>query len=186
MAVQIAKHLFTVDEYYRIAEIGLLGPEPRVELIEGEIIDMSPMGLPHASCVARLNRMFWRGLGDRVVLWPQLPLRLNLRSEPEPDLAILAPRQDAYKSGHPVALDVFLVTEVSDSTLDYDRYVKGPLYAGANIPDYWIANLADGQVEVHRDPTPDGYQTIQVMRPGDVIRPLAFPDLEVAVADILG
>ena len=182
----VTRHRWTVDEYYRMAEKGILAPDARVQLIDGVIFDMPPIGPEHAASVAEVNRIFLTGLGETIIVRGQSPLRLDTGSEPEPDLAVVRYRPDKYRRAHPAPADVLLVIEVSESTLTFDQQTKGLRYAQAGILDYWIANLTDKQIEVHRDPTPDGYKTVQVLKPGDVIRPLAFPEFEVAVSDILG
>ena len=186
MAVQTARHLFTVDVYGRMLDLGLLGHDARVELIEGEIIDMSPIGRRHMAHVKRLGRFFYRSLGERATIGVQDALILGPQSAPEPDIVLLRWRDDDYEAVDPAPSDVLLIVEVADSSLAYDRETKGLVYAQAGILDFWIKNLVDRQIEVHRDPTPGGYKSIQVFKPGDVIRPLAFPDLDVAVSDIIG
>ena len=185
MALPFARRLFTAEEYHRIAEAGVLTEDDRVELIEGEILEMSPIGSRHAACVGRLTRVFSRTVGDSAMVWVQNPIRLGERSEPEPDVALVRPRADDYAAGLPTAEDIFLLVEVADSSVDYDRQMKVPLYARTGIPEVWLANLGQQHVAVYRDPTPAGYQTVRVVRPGEAIRPIAFPDLEVAVDDIL-
>ena len=182
----VARHRWTVDEYYRLGEYGILGPESRTELIDGDVVDMPPIGPGHSGHVIRYTRIFGRRLGDAALLSDQNPLRLGSGSEPQPDFVLLKPRADDYTRSHPTPADVLLVIEVSESTLAFDREAKGLMYAQAGILDFWITNLVDRQIEVHRDPTPGGYKSIQVLKPGDVIRPLAFLDLDVAVSDILG
>jgi len=186
MSVQIAKRQFTVDEYYRMGKLGILAPDARVELINGEIVNMPPIGPDHAGSVDGVYRILLTALGDAAMVRGQNPLRLDVGSEPELDITVVRPRPDGYRRSHPTPEDVLLVIEVSESTLTFDRQTKGLLYARAGILDYWITNLVDKQVEVHRDPSPEGYMTVQVLKPGDVVRPLAFPDCDVAVSDILG
>src|SRR5581483_8823648 len=182
----ITRHRWTVDEYYRMAELGILEPDARVELLDGEVVDMPPIGPEHAASVDDLGDLLVGRINERAIVRRQNPIRLGTSSEPEPDIVVVQRRADRYRSGHPTARDVLLVIEVSDSTLATDREVKGPLYAQAGIAEYWIVNLVDGQVEVHRDPTPNGYQTTRVLRRGDTIQPLAFPEVTIVVADILG
>jgi Uma2 family endonuclease len=129
MSVQIDRRVFSVDDYYRMVEVGLLKEDERVELIEGEVIRMSPIGSRHAACVARLTKLFSRLAGDGAIVWVQNPVRLNDFSEPQPDVALLKPRADFYAGAHPAAADVLLIVEVSDTTIGYDRQVKVPLYA---------------------------------------------------------
>jgi len=130
----VSRWKFTVDEYARMAEAGILGEDDRVELLEGEIVEMAPIGPPHAGCVNRLTRLLTSRLGDRAVVGVQNPIRLGSLSEPQPDLTLLRPRRDLYSEGHPEADDVLLVVEVASSTSAFDRQVKMPLYAQAGIP----------------------------------------------------
>jgi Uma2 family endonuclease len=129
MSVPVPKRRFTVDEYYRMAEAGILRPDERVELIEGEIIEMAAIGSRHAAFVKRLNRMLVRGVGARGVVSVQDPVRLSELSEPEPDLAVLEYRADCYAAAHPTPADTLLIVEVADTTLGWDRGRKAPLYA---------------------------------------------------------
>lgn len=180
------KRLFTRDEYYAMAEAGILGPEDRVELIEGEIYRMAPIGNPHAGCVNRLVGGFASLIADRrAVLSPQNPVNLTDISEPQPDVTLLRPRTDFYGDGHPTPEDVLLLVEVADSSIGFDRHTKIPLYARCGIPEAWLVDLKKATLEVHRDPTPGGYRKVQRLRRGDRIAPLAFPDFEIAVESIL-
>jgi len=186
MAVQPARRQFTVDEYYQMGRVGILTEDDRVELIEGEIIEMPPIGGRHSSCVNRLTRLLVMALGDSAVVTVQNPLRLDDRSESVPDIIVAKPRADFYEDHHPVPADVLLLIEVSDTTIGYDRRVKLPLYARNGVPVVWIADLDRGIIRVHQDPTPDGYRVVQTRRRGDRLAPSAFPDLAFAVNDILG
>lgn len=180
------RHLFTVEEYHRIGEAGLLAPDQRVELLRGEIIEGTPIGSGHASTVDRLTRLLVLATGDRAVVRVQGPVQLSELSEPQPDLALLRPRSDFYQASHPGPADVFLLVEVADTTRRWDRTVKRPLYAGAGIPEVWIVDLAARVVEVCVDPAPEGYRQVRQVPPGASVSPVAFADLAVAVADILG
>jgi Uma2 family endonuclease len=151
------KHLISVDEYYRMAEVGLLAPDARVELIEGEIIDMPPIGIDHAGVVNLLTHLFVRAVDTRAVVQPQVGVRLDLRSEPQPDLAVLAARADFYRGKHPAPEDVLLLVEVSDSTLRYDMDVKVPLYARHGIQQVWVIDLQHGQLHCFRTPRSGQY-----------------------------
>lgn len=186
MAVHIARHRFTVDDYYKMAENGVLTEDSRVELIEGEIVDMPPIGPGHSASVDRGGDRLRAILGRRAAIRTQQPLRLGLRSEPQPDLAVVRRRDDFYTSAHPTPADVLLVVEVADTSLAYDRETKGPLYARHGIGEYWILNLPDRQLEVYREPAGDGYAVVQILKPGDVVQPVAFPGVTVAVRDLLG
>jgi len=183
MAVPIPHRLFTVDEYYRMAEVGILKPNERVELLAGEIVPMNPIGSPHAWCVNRLVGIFAPRSGE-IRLGVQNPIRLDDRSEPEPDLVVLRP--ETSTDSHPRPADVLLVVEVADSSLAYDRGVKAPLYALEGIPELWIADLGGERVEVYREPSPSGYRLVQVFGRGQGMSPLFAPDLTIEVDAIFG
>jgi Uma2 family endonuclease len=150
-----AHHRFDVAEYEEMIEHGILTEEDHVELIHGEILQKMTVGDRHAACVKRLNRILSRVAGDHAIVSIQDPIRL-FDSVPEPDVALLRPRADFYATAKPVAEDVLLVIEVADSSLDFDREVKLPLYARAGIPEFWLVNLVDDTLEFHSDPSPDG------------------------------
>jgi Uma2 family endonuclease len=139
-----------------MGETGILGPQDRVELIDGEIIDMSPIGVLHAAIVARLASYFSQRLGPMGIVWCQNPLRLDDISEPEPDIAILRPRADFYMTAHPGAADVLLAIEVADTSLAYDLGTKVPLYARHGIPEVWVIDAATRQTRVFRRPVGSG------------------------------
>jgi Uma2 family endonuclease len=153
-----ARHRLDVDDYYRMAETGILKHDERVELIDGEIIDMTPIGSAHAGKTNRLNRLVARAAADGLALVSvQSPLRLDAYNEPEPDLMLLRPRDDDYQASHPSAADVLLLVEISDSSLTYDRGAKLALYARAGVPEVWIVDIAGAAVEVYRQPKDDAY-----------------------------
>lgn len=181
----LAPHRFTVDEYYRMAETGILAPDARVELLEGEIIDMEPIGPFHSGTTNRLNRLFSDPTGKRWITSVQSPLRLNRRSEPQPDLMLLRPDANDYTDRHPTAEDVFLLIEVAQSSLDYDRSKKLPAYGKAGVPEVWIINLGEAVVEVYREPHYLGYESRTVLATGEQASPAAFPDLKVDIAALL-
>ena len=151
-----SRHLISVDAFHRMGETGILGPRDRVELIDGEIIDMSPIGVLHAAIVDVLARHFGRRTGESVFVRCQNPLRLDDISEPEPDIAILRPRADFYMTAHPGAADVLLVIEVADTSLAYDLGTKVPLYARHGIPEVWVIDAATRQTRVFRRPVGSG------------------------------
>ena len=186
MAVDVERprRLFTVDEYHRMGEAGILGEDERVELIEGEIVQMSPIGPRHIGCVINLNRLFITRLDAGVVVSPQNPVVIRPRSEPRPDVVLLRPRSVSYSRERPMSEDVLLAVEVADTTVRYDRLVKARLYARAGIAEFWLCLATEGAVEVHRAPGADGYSDVTVHGPGDVVSPLAFPDVTFAVADL--
>jgi Uma2 family endonuclease len=184
MPVQ-TQHRFNVKEYYRMAETGVLRPDARVELLDGKIIDMSPIGSSHAGMVKRFIRIFTKLAKERWAISAQDPLRLNDHSEPEPDFMLVKPSSDDYTSRHPEPDDVFLLVEVSDASLDYDREEKLPAYGRAGIVEVWIVNLRDQTLEVYREPHFTGYGNKAILRAGDQAKPLAFPDAVVDVTELL-
>jgi Uma2 family endonuclease len=177
---------FAVERYEAMVDAGILTEDDRTELIEGEIVAKMTIGDRHAACVDRLNRLFNRRLDDdQAIVRVQNPVRVTA-GIPEPDLALLRPRADFYAGGKPTPADIFLLIEVADSSLAIDREVKAPLYARAGVAEYWIANLVDEVVEVHRDPRPDGtYAAVAVIPRGGAVGPLAFPELVLPVDQIL-
>lgn len=163
----LPRHRLTVEEYHRMGEAGVLAPDARVELIEGEVIDMAPIGSRHASAVNRLARVFFAAVGDRAIVQVQGPVRLSDRSEPEPDFALLRPRPDYYRDALPNPADVLLLIEVADSTQRYDRTVKAPLYARHGIPELWVIDLENALVHFYRRPEGDAYADVSATdRPG--------------------
>ena len=186
MAVQLTHYRFTRADYHRMVEAGILHEDSPVELIEGEILERSPIGRRHKACVDRCNRIFSQGLGGAAIVRVRSSIVLGERSEPEPDIALLRPRDDFYADADETPEDVLLVVEVADSSEVYDRQTKAPLYARHGIPELWIANLNRDQSIVCRDPAPAGYATMRVARCGESISPLAFPALTIAVEAILG
>lgn len=185
MASKSAERLFTVDEYYRMAEAGILGEDDRVELLDGRVVQMSPIGSRHAACVDRLTRRMAEVPEERAVLRVQSPVRLDKLSEPQPDLCLLKPRADYYADGHPGPDDVLLLIEVADTTLPFDRDVKVLLYGRAGIPEVWLFDLQAGQVRVFQDPSEDGYQSSRIVGRESVLTPGALPELTISVGAVL-
>lgn len=175
---------FTVDEYERMGQVGILAENERVELIDGLIVEMAAIGSKHAGTVNRLNRLLVTTLGDRGVVSVQNPVRLPPWSEPEPDLLVARPRDDDYTASHPEAPDTLLCVEVADTTVAVDRR-KLSVYARDGVGETWIVNIPDERVEVHRDPVGERYTSREVHERGGRISPSAFPDLVFAVDDIL-
>ena len=186
MAAQLLRRRFTVLEYHRMGQVGILGEDDRLELLDGEIVEMAPIGSRHQAVVNRLTRLFSNQLHDGAVVRIQGPVRLGEETEPQPDLLLLAPRADFYASDHPGPEDVLLLVEVSDTSTDYDREVKLPLYARYGIDEVWLVNLEAGVVEVYRAPTAQGYQEVSQADNEQRISPVAFPQLDLAVEDIIG
>ena len=174
---------FTPDEYQRLGETGILTENDRVELIDGEIIEMSPIGIQHNECVAIVNVVLHELLGRTAKVYPQNSIRLLNRSEPEPDFAVI--RFKRYRS-LPTERDVYLVMEVSDSSLRYDRTTKLPLYAAAGIPEAWIFDIGFERVERHTVPTPDGYATVQEAGRGETLASTVLPAIRISVDEIFG
>jgi Uma2 family endonuclease len=182
----LQRHRLTVDEYYRMAEAGVLAPDARVELIEGEIIDMAPQKSRHASVVNELSTRLHEAVGRRAVVTCQTPLRLSERSEPEPDLMLLRPRADGYAGSHPDAADVLLLVEVADSSARYDREIKLPLYARHGVAEVWIVDLEAGLVRFQRQPSGERFAEVrQSAAPGVVVLP-GLSGAEVDLAGLLG
>jgi Uma2 family endonuclease len=187
MDVRVERRLFTVEEYHRMAEAGILSEDDQVELIEGEIVEMSPIGSRHAAAVKRLLNLFLPAqAAGRAILSVRDPIRLGRRSEPQPDVALLRPREDFYASEHPGPEDVLLIVEVAEHSAGYDRGVKVPLYARYGVVEVWVVDLLRGVVEVYRGPEGEGYREVRVVGRGEVITPLQLPDLHVPVDQILG
>ena len=182
----ITKRRFSVKEYYLMADAGILSPRDRVELIDGEIVQMAAIGSYHAACVDTLNSLFAETLGRRVIVRVQNPVRLSEYSEPEPDVALLRPRADFYRDAHPRPDDVMLIVEVSHSTVEYDRDVKTPLYAAAGIPELWLVNLDEDFIDGLADPDGAGYRTLRRYVRGERIAPALLPDAALEVSEILG
>jgi len=177
---------FTTDEYEQMAAAGVLAEDDRIELIEGEIIEMSPLGPQHAACVTRLTELLYELRNRDVIIRVQDPVRLGDFSAPQPDVVIVNRRDDRYAGGHPEPEDVLLLIEVSESSLTYDRNVKLPLYARGGIPEVWLVALLPQVVEVYRAPSEDGYGEKRTLRRGQMIAPVHLPEMELAVGEILG
>jgi len=151
------RHRFTAEEYHRMGKAGLFGEDDRVELIEGEIVEMTPIGSRHAGTVKRLIRLLSQAVGGQAIVAAQDPLTLGPRSEPQPDIALLRPRDDFYTTSHPGPGDVLLLIEVAEASLRYDREVKLPLYARHGIPAVWLVDLAGRELTAYEQPADDGY-----------------------------
>jgi Uma2 family endonuclease len=183
---EISRYYFTVAEFERMGEAGVFTKDARLELIEGEIIEMSPIGSRHAACVKFLSRFLNQTVGDIALVSTQDPIRLDDFSEPEPDIALLRLRVDFYRDAHPTPADVLLIIEVADTTLAYDRQVKTPLYAKAGVEEAWVVNLTEEQIEVYSGLADGTYQTTINFRRGEEARSQTIPALAVSVADVLG
>jgi Uma2 family endonuclease len=183
---QVTKKLFTVDEFQRMSDAGILPENGRFELIRGEIIEMPLPGSPHSSRVKRLNRLFTSRLGDSVIVSVQDPFIIDLYTDPFPDVALLRPRDDFYEAAHPGPEDVLLVVEVSHHSASYDKNVKAPLYAEAKVPEYWQVDVIKELVTVRTDPKENEYQTVRTFGRGETIRSGQLRDVAFSVDEILG
>jgi Uma2 family endonuclease len=186
MSVQIVRRHFNVTEYYRMAAAGVLSDDDRVELIEGEIVEMNPIGSRHAACVGRLTEVLGRLVGSEAIVWVQNPVQVNDYSEPLPDVSLLKRRDDFYAQANPQPADVLLIIEVADSSVEYDRDIKIPLYAGAGIPEVWLVNLPKEAIEIYTQPLGDTYREIRIVKRGESLAAKSIPDLLIAADIILG
>jgi Uma2 family endonuclease len=178
---QPTRRRWTVAEYHRMGEVGLLSEDERVELIEGDIVEMSPIGSQHAGRVNFLVGVLAHRLFGKAVVAPQNPVVLGTHSEPEPDIAVLRWRDDFYEQDHPGPDDVLLIVEVSESTVRFDRRVKAPLYARHGIPEYWLVDLPARCLEIYREPQDGQYRQVTEHRTGTV-SPLALPEVVIDLA----
>ena len=169
-----------------MGDAGLFGDSARMELLDGEVIEMSPIGSPHAGCVNRLTRLLVTALGHRAVVAVQNPVILDERSEPQPDLAVLRPRHDEYSESHARPDEILLLIEVSETTLAFDLERKAPYYARVGVTECWVADLAGEQIVVMRNPAGSGYETVREAFRDEVVDIQAMPGIQLAVADVLG
>ncbi|MBI2016243.1 MAG: Uma2 family endonuclease [Candidatus Rokubacteria bacterium] len=180
----LVRRRFTREEFHRMGEAGIFTEDDRVELIEGEIVQMSPIGHPHAYSVMMLTNLLITRLGGRALLSPQNPVALSDDTEPLPDIVLIRPRP-GYKETDITPADALLLIEVSDTSLRYDRRVKLRLYARAGIPEYWVVDVGGEAVEIHREPRGDRYERVERVGRGGRIAPEAFPDVVLAIDEIL-
>lgn len=176
---------FTVADYHKMSEAGVLTKNDRVELLEGVIIEMSPKGKRHAAATNRVTKVFIQTFGDRAIVTNQNPILLDDASEPEPDIALLAPQEKEYTDRLPQAADVLVILEVSDTTLKFDRETKGVTYAKAGIKQYLVMNVNARELIDMREPSPEGYRSYTTLRADDHINFVAFPEIEIKVSDLL-
>jgi len=184
--MHVATRHFNVAEYYQMARAGVLTEDERVELVRGEIVAMSPIGIRHAACVNQINMRLNRWARGRFVVSVQNPIRLDDHSEPQPDLAILKPRDDVYFEAQPRPGDVLLVIEVADTSMGYDREEKVPLYAEAGIPEMWLVNLPEGVIEIYTEPVDGVYSSVRQVMRGGVLTSASLPGLSIRAEDVLG
>lgn len=185
MALPLRSRPFSVHEFHRMTDAGILSEDDRVELIDGDIVEMAPIGPRHASCVMRLTSLLSRQLGNQAIVSVQNPVQLDERSELYPDVAVLLPHAHEYRAGLPGPTDVLLLIEVADTTIDADRTVKIPHYSHAGIVEVWLIDLNNDVVHVHSDPTPAGYRVTRIVRRGDFLQPIRLPACRFAAEAIL-
>lgn len=186
MAARVIKRLFTVTEYHRMAEAGILSEDDRVELINGEIVQMAPIGSRHQACVDRLTQLLFSQAAQRAIVRVQGPIHLAEHTEPQPDITLLKPRPDFYAQSHPSPEDILLLIEVTETHAAYDREVKVPLYARFGVQEVWVVDPDGEKLEVFSQPSADGYRLVRTMRRGEAVSPLWAPDLSFPVDAILG
>ena len=185
--VEPKRRRFTIEEYHRMGEAGILRDDERVELIEGEIVEMGPIGRVHAGTVDRIANVFSRRLGERAIVRVQNPVVfIDLLSEPQPDVTLLIPRRDFYTGGHPEHGDIFLVVEVMDSSVAFDHRVKLPLYARAGVAEVWLANVNTRRIEGYRGPRSGGYAESRIFEGEDQLSIQAFAEVTFTVRELLG
>lgn len=186
MSYPVSRRRFSVAEYHQMIENGILTGEDRVELLNGEIIEMSALSPGHAAGVKRISKLFNRRVADDAIVSVQDPIQLNDLSEPQPDVALLKPRNDFYKQAHPKPEDVFLLVEVAESSAVRDRIVKMPEYAHALIVEFWIVDWQKDLIEVYSQPSGSAYQSIRQVQRGETLVPQLLPSVELTAEEILG
>jgi Uma2 family endonuclease len=186
VAIEPTHLLFSVEDYEALGQIGFFGHDRRLELIDGEIYEMTPIGPDHGGCVMRLNALLTSRIGGRAVVNVQNPVRLGNLSEPQPDVTVLLGPIDRYRHRHPRADDILLLIEVSDTTIGFDRRKKAPVYAREGVREVWIVDLNGEAVEIHRQPSPEGYAVAERRRRDQTVSTEAIPGLEITVEEILG
>ncbi len=187
MVTETLIHRFDIETYHRLISSGILHEDDRVELIDGRIVDMTPIGTRHSACVNRLNSLFNQKLQGRAIVSVQNPVQLSEEhSEPQPDMTLLKYREDFYSGELPKGEDVFLIIEVADTSVEYDRETKIPLYARANIKEAWVVNLQENCIEIYSSPSTGGYESRRIARHDQVLSPKNFSDISLTAKQILG
>ena len=184
MATQISKRLFTVHDYHKMVDAGILTEDDRVELIRGEILAMSPIGPRHSAAVLRATQALVKLVGDSAIVGVQGSIRLDEYDEPQPDIYLLRPKEDFYASGHAGPADIFLIVEMADSSIEYDQGIKMGLYAETGVPEYWVADIRNDGLITYSDPVHNTYSTVRRFRRGETVRPGLLPDFAIPV-DVL-
>ncbi len=180
----VQRRKLSLDEFHSMGAAGILKEDDRVELIEGEMIEMAPIGTRHLAKVNRLSRMLSLAAGKEAIVSTQNPIALPPQNEPQPDIALLKARADDYEVSLPTAADVLLVIEVADTTLAYDRDVKIPIYARHGIPEVWLFDVQGGSLYVHLDAAPDGYRRILTPGKNETVSPLLLPRVRIDLAEV--
>ncbi len=182
----LVRHKLTVDDYYRMADAGILSDDDRVELIAGDVVDMAPIGAGHASVVTTLHERLVLACAGRAIVRSQNPVRLDRLNEPQPNMAVLRPSADSYMTAHPGPADVLLLIEVADSSLRFDRAVRLPLYARAGIPELWIVDLQRNVLTAHRAPDAGHYTEVTTHGPGDRLALALAPEITLKMDQVFG
>jgi Uma2 family endonuclease len=182
--LSLARHKLSVDDYHQMGRAGILGEASRVELIDGELIDMAPIGSLHASVVTTLSMLFARQVGDLAIVSTQNPVSLPPDNEPQPDIALLRPRPDRYRGALPTAADVMLLVEVADTTLKYEREIKLPTYARHGIVEVWLIDLNGGILEIYREPGKKGYRKLLRPNRAETITPVLIDEARLPLSEI--
>jgi len=185
MSVAVSRRRFTADDYQRMGQAGILRAEDRVELIDGEIVAMTPIGPRHCASVDRANRAFVTKAGDSAIVRVQGSVRLDLYSEPEPDLVLLRPRADFYASAHPGPADILLIVEIADSSIDYDREIKSRVYARSGVQEYWLADLNENVLFCYSSTEGGTYQNVRRHTRGQSLAPQLLPACVLSTEDLL-
>lgn len=178
------RHRISVEDYHRMAAIGILKKDSRVELIDGEIIDMPPIGTSHAGMVNRLTHLLVHALAGKAVIAVQNPVQLDGFSEPQPDIAILQPRLDFYSGAHPKPPDIIALVEVADASQRYDRDIKVPLYARHGVPEVWLVDIEMWRLEIFQRPGPDGYTEVRSFAQPGCLSLAALPEIRLDLSTI--
>ena len=180
----VPRRLLSIAEYHRIGEAGVLGEGDRIELVEGEMIEMAPIGSRHLAKVSRLARLLSVAVGEHAIVSVQNPIALPPHNEPQPDIALLKPRLDDYESALPTTDDILLVVEVADTTLNYDRDAKLPIYARHGIVEVWLVDIIGQKLTVHREPGPKGYSRLLTPERGDTISPILCGNATIQLSEL--
>jgi Uma2 family endonuclease len=186
VATDLTPRRFTAAEYHQMIEAGVFSEDERLELIDGEIVQMSPIGDPHAACVRRLNAILNQRFAGQALVDVQNPILVDVAYVPQPDLTLLRPRADFYAKGTPTSTDCLLVIEVGDTSAEFDRQIKAPRYARGGVAELWLVDLERDVVVAYRDPAGDAYQHVQVFHRGETITAVALPGPGVPVQTMLG